>query len=329
MRILLRTIIFLLVSIAATAQPPTEIISVAPQAGDGIWTFLRRQGLSPNEYMEQFKNLNQGKFTPDGGLYMHHQYLVPVIAKEWDEPLFGPEHQRITLTDDALQNTVFYLISGHGGYDPGAIGKYGNKELYEDEYAYDITLRLAKNLMAHEAKVYIIVRDNDGIRDQSYLTPDEDETVMGKPIPLDQLERLKQRTDLVNDLYKKENAPYQRCIEIHLDSRSKNKQMDVFFYHHKNSKKGKSMAETLRSIFEQNYNKHQPGRGFNGTVTQRNLYVLRKTNPVAVFIELGNIRNFRDQQRFILEDNRQALANWLTAGIVQDYKKEQQLNGHN
>jgi N-acetylmuramoyl-L-alanine amidase len=324
MQTLFRTIIFLVVSITVAAQPPTEIISIAPQAGDGIWTFLSRQGLSPSEYMEQFKNLNQGKFTPDGGLYMHHQYLVPVIVKEWDEPLFGPDHQKVTLTDDALKNATFYLISGHGGYDPGAIGQYGDKDLYEDEYAYDITLRLAKNLMEHEAKVYIIVQDNDGIRDQSYLTPDEDETVMGQPIPLDQLERLKQRADLINNLYKKEKAPYQRCLEIHLDSRSKSKQMDVFFYYHQDSQKGEAMAETLRTLFEQNYNKHQPGRGFNGTITHRNLYVLRKTNPVAVFIELGNIRNFRDQQRFILEDNRQALANWLADGIIEDYKNEQQ-----
>jgi len=97
----------------------------------------------------------------------------------------------------------------------------------------------------------------------------------------------------------------------------------VFFYHHARSKKGRDMAETLRSTLQQNYQKHQPRRGFSGTVSDRNLYMLRRTNPAAVFIELGNIRNFRDQQRFILESNRQALANWLAEGIINDYTQGQ------
>ena len=55
--------------------------------------------------------------------------------------------------------------------------------------------------------------------------------------PLDQLERLQQRARVINQLAKEEKAAYQRCIEIHLDSRSQNKQLDVFFYHHARSKK--------------------------------------------------------------------------------------------
>jgi hypothetical protein len=65
--------------------------------------------------------------------------------------------------------------------------------------------------------------------------------------PLDQLERLQQRARVINQLAKEEKAAYQRCIEIHLDSRSQNKQLDVFFYHHARSKKGRDMAETLRN----------------------------------------------------------------------------------
>jgi N-acetylmuramoyl-L-alanine amidase len=96
--------------------------------------------------------------------------------------------------------------------------------------------------------------------------------------------------------------------------------LDVFFYYYEKSKKGKETAETIMNIFEKSYKKHQPGRGFSGTATSRNLYMLKNTNPVAVFVELGNIRNERDQKRFVLESNRQALANWLTNGLVEDYK---------
>jgi N-acetylmuramoyl-L-alanine amidase len=251
--------------------------------------------------------------------------MVPVLSVEWLDPLFGQEHQHLKIRDSELKEAVFFLVSGHGGPDPGAIGQYGEHQLYEDEYAYDITLRLAKNLIEKSATVHIMVQDStNGIRSGAFLVPDQHETVLGQVIPLDQLTRLKQRATAINQLSREESATYQRCIEIHLDSRSHNKQLDVFFYHHENSPKGKEMALTISQTFEENYRKHQPRRGFSGTVTHRNLYMLKHTNPIAVFIELGNIRNFRDQQRFVVESNRQALANWLTAGIVKDFQNQSQ-----
>ncbi|TCO07075.1 N-acetylmuramoyl-L-alanine amidase family protein [Natronoflexus pectinivorans] len=321
MRWIYLVVILILVCEPARTQPPAEIIKSHPEPGEGIWSFLRRHQLSPAEYFDEFIQLNEGKFTDEGGLLAHHAYYVPTKITNWIEPLFGKSHQNLTLIDETLKGAVFFLVSGHGGPDPGAIGRYGEHLLYEDEYAYDITLRLAKNLMQSGAKVHVIVQDPyNGIRNEAILMPDQNETVMGKPIPLDQIERLKQRATAINQLWEKETASYQRVIEIHLDSRGNNQQLDVFFYHHPQSKTGREMAETLRRTFESNYRKHQPNRGFSGTVSPRNLYMLRYTQPVAVFVELGNIRNFRDQQRFILESNRQALANWLTAGIIEDFQ---------
>lgn len=312
---------FLQLGIFVSSQTETKSLTSKPLEGEGVWAFLKRHNLT-NEHLEEFKELNKGKFSSDGGLLSHHFYVLPAVSNKWIVPIFGKDNEELEKKDEELKGAVFYLVSGHGGPDPGAIGDYGKLKLYEDEYAYDITLRLAKNLMQKGATVHIIVQaPNDGIRSEEYLKPDTDETVMGQTIPLDQIQRLKQRCDVINELYKKEKATYQRCIEIHLDSRSNKKQLDVFFYYHENSKKGKEMAETLRITFEQSYKKHQPQRGFSGTVSSRNLYMLKNTNPVAVFVELGNIRNERDQKRFVLESNRQALANWLTNGIVEDFKK--------
>jgi N-acetylmuramoyl-L-alanine amidase len=66
---------------------------------------------------------------------------------------------------------------------------------------------------------------------------------------------------------------------------------------------------------------HQPNRGYEGTVSDRNLYVTKNSFVPAVFIELGNINHTKDQQRFIIADNRQAVANWLRDGLIEDYKK--------
>lgn len=238
------------------------------------------------------------------------------------EPLFGKAYASYSVTSSSLKGAVFYLVSGHGGPDPGCIGKYHGKELHEDEYAYDIILRLGRELLKRGAKVYFIIQDaKDGIRDAAVLKNSKRETCMGDPIPLGQIPRLNQRCEAINRLYRKDKSRYKRAVFIHIDSRGKKDQTDVFFYHAPGSRMGKRLALQLQKTFAAKYDRHQPDRGFDGTVSERNLHVLRNSIPYGVFLELGNIRNARDQKRLVIADNRQALANWITAAIERDYKE--------
>ena len=310
-----------IVPLTLFAQAMVDYETAKPKQGEGLHSFLIRHKLSPKEHQQTFIELNKGKFGKNNALLAHHAYLIPTTEIELYESLFGKERERFPLESKEMNGTSFYLVAGHGGPDPGAIGKYGGNELHEDEYAYDITLRLAKKLMENGAKVHLVIQDeDDGIRDNQILRYDNHETCGKQTIPLDQNKRLKQRTQEVNTLYKQDTEAYRRCLIIHLDSRSKRKQIDVFFYHHKKSKSGKKLALQLRGIFDEKYAQHQPSRGFSGTVSERNLYLLRNTTPVSVFVELGNIQNYRDQQRFVKSDNRQALANWLYLGIKKDFE---------
>ena len=169
----------------------------------------------------------------------------------------------------------------------------------------------------------MITRDNnDGIRDGAYLKPDKDEVCYpNKRIPLSQLARLRERTKAVNRLYMKHKGHFQRMVVIHVDSRNKKENIDVFFYHDKRSTSGEQLANTLRQTFDEKYAEHQPNRGYTGDVSSRNLYVIKNSYPTAVFIEMGNINHRRDQQRLIIPDNRQALANWLCDGLIRDFGK--------
>ena len=118
------------------------------------------------------------------------------------ESLFGKKLATYQITSNELSGACFYLVSGHGGPDPGAIGIYQGRQLHEDEYAYDIILRLARELLTRGAKVHIIIRDKkDGIRDGHILSNSKRETCMGDPIPLNQVERLKQRCKWVDKLW--------------------------------------------------------------------------------------------------------------------------------
>ena len=245
------------------------------------------------------------------------------IGTTLHEPLFGKQLANVKVTSNRLAGACFYVVSGHGGPDPGAIGRVGKHELHEDEYAYDIALRLARNLMQEGAEVHIIIQDaKDGIRNDAYLSNSKRETCMGDPIPLNQVQRLQQRCNKINALYRKDrqNYTYCRSIFIHVDSRSKKKQTDVFFYHSNKKAESKRLANNMKDTFESKYGKHQPNRGFSGTVSGRNLYVLSHTTPASVFFFFGNIQNTFDQRRLVMDSNRQALAKWLMEGFLKDFK---------
>lgn len=236
--------------------------------------------------------------------------------------IFGKKYQQVPLISNKLKGKVFYVVSGHGGPDTGARGTRSGRTLCEDEYAYDVSLRLLRLLLSHDATAYMIVRDpNDGIRDNEFLACDEDEHVWGgRTIPREQKDRLKQRSDLINQFTAKNlkvGLANQTFIEIHVDSRAKNKNIDVFFYYRPGSEPSHQLALKMQRTFQQKYMKKRGQRGYAGTVTARNLFMLKETTtPKAIYVELANIQNELDQQRLVVKSNRQALANWICEALL-------------
>ncbi|MDR2824509.1 MAG: N-acetylmuramoyl-L-alanine amidase [Prevotellaceae bacterium] len=325
MRILQIIIIFLyLINTNIFAQTQTD----KPEQGEGVYQFLKRNGCDVKENYDKFLELNKGKFGKNNSLLHGVSYVLPNIEdskktdkKKGQNELFGEKYAEYEIKSNALQGAVLYLSSGHGGPDPGAQGTIDGHTLSEDEYAYDITLRLARRLLEEGAEVYMIIQDKtDGIRDSSYLSSNKTETCMGEVIPLSQAKRLQQRTQKINELHKKLKPDYARALFVHLDSRNMQQRMDVFYYHFEGARAGQQLAQTMSDTFRAKYFEHQPNRQFNGTVSPRKLYVIDYSAPVALFAELGNIQNPFDQQRFTIINNRQAIANWLCAGFIADFE---------
>jgi len=332
--------LFLFATVDASAQD-TNFVTFTAKNGDSVYKILQQNGLTEIGCFEEFVELNASRLGRNNTLIIGRKYILPgqlpvqpdtikvtesenPPAKMITEPLFGKRLEHVEIIDQQLRGAAFYLVSGHGGPDPGAMGKIGSNILCEDEYAYDVTLRLGRELLTHGAKVYFIVRDpHDGIRDEIFLKNSKDELCYpDKEIPLNQVERLKQRVEAINTLNRNETpGTYKRCIEIHVDARATKKNIDIFFYHNVGSKFGERLATTMRNSIERKYQLKQPGRGYSGDVSTRNLYMLKKTIPPAVFIELGNINHARDQQRLIFENNRQALARWMCDGVMEDFQK--------
>lgn len=236
-------------------------------------------------------------------------------------PIFGKDYAYTPLQSSKLAGKVFYIVGGHGGPDPGAVGKRAGRELCEDEYAYDVALRLCRNLVAHGAVAYMILRDpNDGIRSGKYLRCDTDEVLWGDiEMSRGHKTRLYQRSEVINDLYKKNKwrgVKDQLAIMFHVDSRTRGTPIDVFFYHHEEDETGKRRALQLQKVMRRKYKKYRKSGEYYGTVTARDLHMLREVKAPAVYIELGNISHERDQQRIVLESNRQLIADWLFEGLL-------------
>ena len=280
-------------------------------------TMLRFQ-LKSEEYTKGSKEL----WCP------HHLKACPpefdkFIPSDRNYKIFGKEYESVPLVDKKLSGAVYYVVSGHGGPDPGAMSKVSGKSICEDEYAYDISLRLGRILLQHGAIVHFITQDKDGIRNSEILNCDSDEKVLGdKAIPADQKERLNQRSDIINELfhqYKNKGVNYQRTIEIHVDSRSKTERIDLFFYHYPDNNAGKELAEAMHQTIKSKYAIHRKNGQYSGTVSSRDLHVLRESIPTPVFVELANIQNEADLQRLLIPGNRQALADWLAEGLMKNY----------
>jgi N-acetylmuramoyl-L-alanine amidase len=105
--------------------------------------------------------------------------------------------------------------------------------------------------------------------------------------------------------HKKQGATIQRVVEIHIDSRYESQKVDIFFYYYPGGMVGKELAQEMYRTIKSEYEEHQSNRGYRGVVKGRNLH-----------IELGNITNEFDQKRLLIVNNRQAIANWLTQGII-------------
>ena len=236
-------------------------------------------------------------------------------------PIFGEKYAKTPRLSSRLENQIFYIVAGHGGPDPGATGKRARNLLCEDEYAYDVSLRLCRKLIQHGATAYMIVRDeNDGIREGLYLKCDEDEIVWGgNIIPRQQKARLFQRSDIINALYEKNKTlgfSKQTTLVIHVDSRTRNERIDPFYYYQSEKQESKDLALNLHRTMKAKYAKYRSNGQYDGTISTRDLHMLREVIPNTIYIELANIRNTHDQKRIVLESNRNALANWLYEGLI-------------
>ncbi len=316
--------------------------------GKNIRSSIGIKDINPAKIIESYntelykKNIRVTPYKQDRILYVPHHALNCIEGKKVAKPkvdlsdtegseklvnsktgkygIFGKQYEDVPIVSKKLKGKIFYVEGGHGGPDPGAMAKVQGRSLCEDEYAYDVSLRVARELIKYGATVFIINRDlNDGIRDGDFLLCDNDEvTYPNQKIPVHQKTRLFQRSDAINQLYDKflkKGITDQRLIVIHVDSRGKNEHIDTFLYYQSGNEASYKIAKRMQATLESKY-ASKANRDYTGTIATRDLHMLRETKPTTVFVEIGNIRNEFDRKRIMIKNNRQAIAGWLVEGLM-------------
>ncbi len=228
--------------------------------------------------------------------YSNGKYLItvkkPVPSEENGTQTQLPE---IEISGD---KPLVVLDAGHGGYDPGAVGRddEGNIILYEKEVCLDIVKRVQSRLEA-KGIATLLTRSSD--------------VALGDT----ELNDLLSRTEMAN------NAKATLFISVHNNAFSNsNPSGTCVLYSGLTTNtdygiSGKDVAQTI-----QDYIVEATGLYDRGIVPRPNIVVLRETAMPAVLIEYGFITNPDDQQALKSNSKREAVADAICMGIIDSLK---------
>jgi len=175
--------------------------------------------------------------------------------------------------------------AGHGGKDPGAVGKQSK----EKDITLAISLLLREELRRRNVSVYL-TRDKD-----IFLS-------------------LEDRCRIANNL----SASY--FISVHINSavNLQAKGYEVYCYRIKNNNtitKAGILAQSILDTFRKNL------VGFvNRGVKEANFYVLKYTKMPAVLVECGFISNLEEEKRLMKNETQLLIAQSIAEGLIKASK---------
>lgn len=196
-----------------------------------------------------------------------------------------------------ITDKVIIIDPGHGGIDPGAVGKLGKKE---DDINLEIALKL-RRLIEQTGGIAILTREED-----KGLYTEKSKTYRQK-----KNEDLRNRKIFVNE------SEGDLFISIHLNSFPQSKYYGAQTFYKKGCEDSKKLAEILqeelRNVLDKN-NKRVPQ-------DRDNIYLLREVNIPSVLIECGFLSN-PNEERLLSDSKYQEKIAWaIYIGIMRYFKE--------
>ncbi len=188
-----------------------------------------------------------------------------------------------------MTNRIVFIDAGHGGRDPGAIGRYGANE---DIINLEITLRL-KRLVEEGGGIAILTRDGD----YGLYSPDA---------PNKKRDDLQKRKELARESESHIN------IIIHLNSFPQTQYHGAQTFYYGGSEESKKLAtllqDELRRVLDKE-NRRQPKES-------NDIYMLKDNEAPTVLVECGFLSN-PEEERLLNEGRYQEkIAFAIYSGII-------------
>lgn len=205
--------------------------------------------------------------------------------------------EKATTTYLPIDNKVIGIDPGHGGADPGAVGKNGTSE---NEINLSIALKL-KRFIEQSGGIVVITRDDlnglytEGL-DASKTKKSED---------------LNKRREIIDE------GDCDIFLTIHLNSFPQSKYYGAQTFYKDGCEKSKKLAEIvqeeLKNTLDQN-NKRMPQK-------RDDVYVLREVKSPSILIECGFLSNPGEEKLLAEEKYQEKIAWAVYIGIIRYFNE--------
>lgn len=239
-------------------------------------------------------------------------------------PLSAQPKTKVKPTPKPLSGWVVVLDPGHGGHDPGSSGNFNGQRVVEDEYVYDVSLRVNRLLRSMGALSFLTIKDRKtGVRSWKAqdVFPDDRQEIytQGSAAVRAGTWGLNQRLAYGNTLSRRYPKHRQAWISIHFDVLGRNTEIDGVRVI--TSKTSDRLAKALGTSFAK-YNRlreHAPViENGDRAYGLRSLFILNGGNRIRekVLIELGNFNNTTDVWRVRNPITREAYAKAIAEAFL-------------
>ncbi|MFT5365161.1 MAG: N-acetylmuramoyl-L-alanine amidase [Candidatus Latescibacterota bacterium] len=283
----------------------------------------------PKAEVQESRNYREAsKFKPIED-YQKAVALLRAFNANIDAELQSYKHK-----SQLLKGWRIVLDPGHGGRDPGAIvsnkdGEDRAVHVVEDEYVYDIAMRLYKKLKLEGAGVELtVISPNHHIREnlqatitfvheQNEVYHDEKTNLKNAFSVRPASANINQRARIANRFFKGAQKGHTLFISVHADNSPNRPKGPLVLYQ---NSKGK--IDTRSRTFAQIMQKTLDHPGMPAQIGGRNLAVLRNNNAQAeILVEIRNVHDKGEAWALRFHSRREADADRIFQGVLNYIKK--------
>ncbi|WP_352405139.1 N-acetylmuramoyl-L-alanine amidase CwlD [Sporanaerobacter acetigenes] len=231
-------------------------------------------------------------------IYVRKRYLYLIVVVLILIIFLAVFHkEKVATTYLPINNKVIGIDPGHGGTDPGAVGRNGTSE---NEINLSIALKL-KRFIEQSGGIVVITRDDlNGL-----YTEDLD------PSKTKKIEDLKKRREIIDE------GDCDIFLTIHLNSFPQSKYYGAQTFYKDGCEKSKKLAEIvqeeLKNVLDQN-NKRMPQK-------RDDVYLLREVKSPSILIECGFLSNPGEEKLLAEEKYQEKIAWAVYIGIIRYFNE--------